>query len=95
MSAAPARLVGIAGEVGSIEAGKHANLVAFDAEASYVVASGMLHYRHRISPYMGETLRGVVRKTWLRGECVFDAGSKDLFGVTPRGREYAVSCDLR
>jgi len=40
-------------------------------------------------------LRGVVRKTWLRGECVFDAGSKDLFGVTPRGREYAVSCDLR
>jgi len=81
--------------VGSIEAGKHANLVAFDAEASYVVASEMLHYRHRISPYMGATLRGVVRKTWLRGECVFDAASKDLFGVTPRGREYAVSCDLR
>jgi allantoinase len=95
MSAAPALLAGIAGEVGSIEAGKHANLVAFDAEASYVVASEMLHYRHRISPYMGETLRGVVRKTWLRGECVFDAASKDLFGVTPRGREYAVSCDLR
>jgi allantoinase len=94
MSAAPARLVGLSTEVGSIEAGKHANLVAFDADASFTVVPEMLHYRHRISPYMGETLHGVVRGTWLRGERVFDAASSDVFPISPRGREYAVSCLL-
>ena len=95
LSAAPARLAGIAVEAGSIEPGKRANLVAFDADASFVVSSEMLHYRHRISPYMGETLRGVVRGTWLRGERVFDPASNDVFAVTPRGREYELSCVLQ
>ena len=95
LSAAPARLAGIAVEAGSIEPGKRANLVAFDADASFVVSSEMLYYRHRISPYMGETLRGVVRGTWLRGERVFDPASNDVFAVTPRGREYELSCVLQ
>ena len=93
-SAAPARLAGIALEVGSIEPGKHANLVAFDPEASRVITADALHYRHRISPYMGETLRGEVRRTWLRGECVYDPASRDVFAHTTRGREYGLSCDL-
>jgi len=91
-SAAPARLAGLNSHVGSIEPGKHANLVAFDPEASFVVTPEILHYRHKISPYMGETLRGAVRSTWLRGERVFtrtDAG--DAFPGAPRGREYALS----
>jgi allantoinase len=95
MSAAPARLAGLETHVGSIEPGKHANLVAFDPEASFVVAPERLHYRHKISPYMGETLRGSVRSTWLRGERVFtrtEAG--DAFPGSPRGREYALSCSL-
>ncbi len=91
MSAAPAKLAGLSTEVGSIEAGKHANFVAFDADASFTVTPEVLHYRHRISPYMGETLRGVVRGTWLRGQKIFDG---DVFPVTPQGREYAVSCAL-
>jgi allantoinase len=94
-SAAPARLAGIAMEVGSIEPGKHANLVAFDPEASRVITADALHYRHRISPYMGETLRGVVQRTWLRGECVYDPASRDVFAHTTRGREYGLSCDLQ
>ncbi len=91
MSAAPARLAGLSAEVGSIEAGKHANLVAFDTEAMFTVTAERLHYRHKISPYMGETLRGVVRSTWLRGERVWDG---DVFSDTVRGREYAISCGL-
>jgi allantoinase len=91
MSAAPAQLAGVQGHVGSIEAGKHANFVAFDADAAFTVTAEGLHYRHKISPYMGETLRGVVRSTWLRGERVFAAGE---FPAAPRGREYALSCHL-
>jgi len=91
MSAAPARLAGVQAHVGSIEPGKHANLVAFDADASFTVTPEGLHYRHKISPYMGETLRGVVRSTWLRGERIFVDGA---FPSAPRGREYALSCHL-
>ena len=98
-STAPARLTGLSERMGSIEAGKHANLVAFDPDAHITVAPELLHYRHTISPYMGERLLGVVRKTWLRGEPVFTRSGDaprftDTFAVTPRGREHTVSCSL-
>lgn len=86
MSAVPAKLAGLSTDVGSIEPGKHANLVAFDTAASFTLTPDLLHYRHKISPYMGETLRGAVRSTWLRGERVFHEGA---FPTSNRGREYA------
>ena len=70
-SAAPARLAGLSTHIGSIEPGKHANLVAFDPDAIFTLTEDMLHYRHKISPYLGETLRGLVHTTWLRGQPVF------------------------
>ncbi len=91
MSGAPARLAGVQTHVGSIEPGKHANFVAFDTHANFTVTAEALHYRHRISPYMGEMLNGVVRSTWLRGERIFADGK---FPAPPRGREYALSCHL-
>ena len=94
-SAAPARLAGLASYVGSIEPGKHANLIAFDPDATFTLAAHMLHYRHKISPYLGETLRGLVHSTWLRGQRVFTrSSSDDVFAVTPPGREYTLSCSL-
>jgi allantoinase len=103
-SAAPARLAGLSTHVGSIEPGKHANLVAFDADASFTLTPDMLHYRHKISPYLGETLRGLVRSTWLRGQRVFTRGAVgtsrgastggDVFAATAPGREYTLSCSL-
>jgi allantoinase len=97
MSAGPARLAGLAAEMGSIEVGKWANLVAFDADGVFRVTPEVLHYRHRISPYMGETLRGVVRGTWVRGERVFtrtdDAG--DVFAAKVRGREVGAEREAK
>jgi allantoinase len=84
MSAAPAALAGLSSRIGSLEAGRAANFVVFSPEAEFVVTSGTLHYRHAISPYMGETLRGVVDATYLRGEPVYRAGE---FISAPRGRE--------
>ncbi len=91
MSTNPATLAGIADCVGSLEAGKHANLVAFDTDAMATVTPERLHYRHAISPYMGERLQGVVRSTWLRGERVFDGTG---FEHQPRGREYCLRADV-
>jgi allantoinase len=44
-----------------------------------------LHYRHPISPYLGEKLCGKVEATYLRGQPVFVDGT---FPGVPRGREY-------
>jgi allantoinase len=95
ISFAPAKLAGLSAITGAIEPGMHANLVAFDTEASFTLETQHLHYRHAISPYLGETLRGVVRSTWLRGERVYTNTRDGLtFAKTPRGREYALSCSL-
>ena len=85
MSGAPAALAGLRHQVGGIEAGRDANFVLFDPHAEFAVTEDVLHYRHRISPYMGERLRGVVRETVLRGRTVFRDGAFDGENM---GREY-------
>jgi allantoinase len=87
MSAAPARLAGFSDRVGSLEAGREANFVVFDPEAEFVATPEKLHYRHAISPYMGEQLKGVVEATYLRGEPVYRAGH---FISSARGRELTL-----
>lgn len=95
LSSMPARMSGLNSHVGAIAPGMHANLVAFDKDATFTLVAEHLHYRHAISPYMGETLRGVVRSTWLRGERVYENQDRQVrFADTPRGREYALSCSL-
>lgn len=68
----PARFAGLAGRKGTIEAGADADLVVFDPDAEFVVDPDLLYHRHSLTPYAGRTLRGVVRRTYLRGQVVFD-----------------------
>ena len=77
MGAAPARLAGVAGRKGQIAVGFDADLVVFDPEAEFTVDIARLHFRHAVSPYLGERLHGVVEQTILRGLPVF-AGGKFL-----------------
>ena len=83
-SEAPAKLAGLSDQVGAIAAGMLASLVAFDTEAETEVKPDRLYYRHPVSPYMGEPLRGIVRSTWVRGQRVFQNGS---FSPECGGRE--------
>ncbi len=84
MSTAPAALAGISDRAGALTVGREANFVIFDTEAEFPVTADRLQYRHPISPYLGETLRGIVRATYLRGEAVYSDGA---FAATPSGRE--------
>ena len=43
---------------------------------------GRLLHRHKLSPYVGSVLPGVVEQTWLRGVKVYDRG--EIVGE-PRG----------
>jgi len=74
MAEAPAKLAGCAARKGRIAAGYDADLVIFEPEREFVVSEDRLHYRHRISPYLGEKLRGVVQATYLRGALVYRDG---------------------
>ncbi len=79
MASAPAALVGLR-EKGRIAAGCSADLVAFAPDESFVVDPAALHHRHPVTPYAGRALRGVVRRTWLRGAVVGDAPRGRLLG---------------
>ena len=74
MSAAPARLAGLAGRKGAIAAGGDADLVIFDDTATFTVTGAAIQHRHRLTPYLGESLTGVVHTTYLRGLEVWDRG---------------------
>jgi len=86
MAAAPARLAGCDTRKGRIAAGYDADFVVFDPDREFIVTKDRLHYRHPVSPYLGETLRGVVKATYLRGNPVFAEGE---FPGAPGGRENA------
>jgi allantoinase len=85
MAEGPARLAGCHTRKGRIEAGYDADLVVFDEDATFRVTAERLHYRYPLSPYLGETLRGVVKATYLRGQCVFADAD---FSPQPMGREW-------
>jgi allantoinase len=84
MSEEPARLAGCNDRKGRIAEGYDADLVIFAPEAEFDVTEDRLHYRHPVSPYLGEKLRGVVTATYLRGQLVFSGGE---FSADARGRE--------
>jgi allantoinase len=84
MAAAPAKLAGLTGRKGALAAGADADIVVFDPDAVWTVTQDHLHFRHKVSPYIGAELRGRVQQTWLRGQQVF---GQDGFAGKARGRE--------
>jgi allantoinase len=84
MAEGPARLAGCESRKGRIAKDFDADFVVFEPEAEFTATEDHLFYRHRVSPYLGERLRGVVKATYLRGKCVFADGE---FPEEPSGRE--------
>ena len=85
MAAAPANLAGCHRHKGRLARGYDADFVIFDPETEFVVTRDRLHYRHPVSPYLGEKLRGEVKATYLRGHLVFGGGQ---FPGEPIGVEH-------
>jgi allantoinase len=88
MAEAPARLAGLGASKGRIAPGFDADLVAFDTDAAFEVRGEGIHHRHKLTPYAGRSLHGVVRRTWLRGRSIFESGS---FPGAPAGALLSVT----
>lgn len=85
MAEAPAKLAGCDDRKGRIAAGYDADFVVFDTDGANTVSVDRLYYRHPVSPYLGEHLRGEAKATYLRGHVVFKDGA---FEGAASGREY-------
>jgi dihydroorotase len=75
MASAPARILGLEDHGGPIAPGRPANLVAFDPAAKWTAGDRPWASRGRNSAFLGQTLRGRVVHTMLRGDLVVRDGA--------------------
>lgn len=66
LSAAPADFLGLQAK-GRIQPGSDADLVVWDPEAAAIVEPRTIQHRHKLSPYLGAYLYGVVERTLISG----------------------------
>lgn len=67
-------LAGLEGRKGRIAVGYDADFAVFDDEARFVVDGSLLGFRHKLTPYEGNTLVGRTRATYLRGKLLCTDG---------------------
>lgn len=59
---------------GKLVPGAEADFALVDLQQTYALTANELFYRHPHSPYLGQTLRGKVVQTFLRGTLIYDHG---------------------
>lgn len=69
----PAERFGIIGK-GALLVGNDADLLLLDPGRSYTLETESLLQRHKVSPYIGQSFTGTVRRTIRRGETIFADG---------------------
>jgi allantoinase len=89
---APAKFIGMNDCKGQILPGKDADITCWDPDESFLVEPAMIHYKHKLTPYDGEQLFGVVKKTFLRGNKIFD---NNRFTNGPLGKPLYSSYDKK
>jgi allantoinase len=83
MCEGPARLAGLQTRKGAIAVGYDADLAIFNPATKFRVDPERLYHRHKLTPYAGRELAGVVETTFVRGQKVFERGN---FAAAPAGR---------
>jgi allantoinase len=66
-----ARLAGLESRKGTLAPGYDADIAVWDPEASFLVDPLALHQRHKVTPYAGMDLFGVIHATYVGGRLVF------------------------
>ena len=74
MATRPAEFAGLGQRKGRIAVGYDADFCVFNESAEYTISADMIKYRHKITPYEGRTVRGLVERTFVRGQEVYAGG---------------------
>jgi allantoinase len=83
MATETSRFLGLDKRKGSLAAGYDADIVVFDPERSFTIEPAMIHHRHKVTPHEGRELKGVVVKTFVGGNKVYENGQ---FAAAPAGK---------
>ncbi|XP_077998509.1 allantoinase, mitochondrial-like isoform X1 [Glandiceps talaboti] len=78
-----AKLSGLANRKGCIKEGMDADFVIWDPTGHFKVEKSVIEHKNKVTPYEGQTLQGVVHKTIVRGQVVYDKG---VHSETPLGK---------
>ena len=81
-----AKIYGLHPRKGTIAVGADADIVIFRDTETLTVAPQQVLHRHKVTPYAGRTLHGVVDSTYVRGRRVWHRG--ELL-EKPTGRTFA------
>jgi allantoinase len=73
-SANPAKRFRLQGK-GKLKPGFDADLMLVDLNRGETLTKEKLFYRHKQSPYVGQTFTGIIKQTLLRGQTVFKDGN--------------------
>ena len=92
-STTPAKLFGLFPKKGTVAVGSDADMVLFDPAATQVIHAEHLHSQCDYTLLEGRTLRGQVKKVFLRGELIVDGeqwlGREGMGRFVPRGTVQA------
>jgi allantoinase len=83
MSQRPAQLAGLQHRKGLLKPGYDADLVIWNPEATFTVEPSIVHHKHKLTPYNGRVLYGVVEMVFVRGQKVYEKGQ---FSAQPLGQ---------
>ncbi|KAL6298879.1 allantoinase [Sparassis latifolia] len=76
---------GLQDRKGRFAVGFDADIIIWDSEAEFTVTKEALNFKNKLTPYEGLNLRGLVEKTFVRGQLVYDA-ARGFEGLEPIGR---------
>ncbi|MEO8211010.1 MAG: allantoinase AllB [bacterium] len=74
MSRNTASFIGLGDTKGKIEIGYDADLIIFNPDKKFIVNENLLFHKHKVTPYSGKELVGIVDATYLRGKKIFENG---------------------
>jgi allantoinase len=74
VAGAPARLLGLWPQKGAIGPGADADVALIALDREWMFEAAQLQARSGLSPYVGQSFRGAVVRTLVRGVTVFDGG---------------------
>ncbi|KAI8078043.1 allantoinase [Gilbertella persicaria] len=84
-SLAPAKRTKLEHKKGEINVGNDGDFVIWRPESTFEVQVSDIHFKNKLSPYIGKSFYGVVDQTIVRGSTVYHREAPGLFAKTPLG----------